>query len=149
MKHFKPYELVSRKIYFDMNDSCLSLFEPKALIMLDDFHEFIHAVVTVNNWFWGGDLQHRGARSLQEQIEINPGHPHGMHVYDLEKGIKCRAFDMTISGMRAEDVRHIILTRQNDSLLSEITRLENHVSWVHIDCMPLPAGIERIHLFEA
>jgi hypothetical protein len=149
MKHFKPYELVSRKVYLDMKDDCLSLFELEALQMLDDFHEFMGTIVTVNNWFWSGNLQHRGARSVDEQLMINPGHPHGMHVYDLEHGIKCKAFDLDVSGYDADEIRTIILDNKDHPLLSRIQRMETKISWVHMDCGPLSNGVGRIQLFGA
>jgi hypothetical protein len=142
MRHFQAYELVDELLYNRMGDDCLKLFEPEALIALDDFEDFFGRPVVVNNWHAGGALQHRGYRPHAVQVALGTVKTISQH----ELG---NAFDCTIHDIDAETARQRILENQDNSLLVRITRMESGVPWVHFDLKELPEGVQRIHLFTA
>ena len=136
MKYFKAYELVDRKTYEKMGEDALSLFNPTALIMLDDFREFIEAPVTVNNWYFGGRHEWRGWRTKAKCIELGaPGSEHG----------KGNAFDLNVKDFTANEVRQIVRINQADPLLRLIMRMEDKVGWIHMDRKPVK---NRIYFFK-
>jgi hypothetical protein len=51
--------------------------------------------------------------------------------------------------MTADEARKVIKLNQNDPLLKNITRMEDKVSWLHIDAGQIPKNKERIYLFKA
>lgn len=149
MRHFQPYELVSRSLFEARGDDAIKVFAPVALEALDDLREYFGVPIAVNNWHSGGPFEHRGARSLTEEMSINPGHGHSRHIFGLVERPLADAFDLDVQGFTAEAARVRILANKDNPLLCKITRLESGVSWVHFDTMPLPAGVARIHLFKA
>ena len=137
MKYFKLEELVDRETFETQGEKAWSLFNPIALIALDNLREYFGVSIMINNWAKGGTMQWRGYRSPQCPI----GAVHSQH----RKG---NAFDCSISKHDAGMARAIILAYQENELLRNITRLEDKVSWVHFDCAPLPEGKKRIYLFQ-
>jgi hypothetical protein len=141
MKHFQLYELVSKEVYDSMGDKAWDLFKPNALIMLDNFREFIGAPCSVNNWY-GSD----GSYEVRQLSGFRPQScPIGAKFSQHKLG---NAFDVHVSGMTAGEARKRILADQNNSLLLNIMRLEDKVAWVHMDAMVLPVGVKRIHVFQ-
>jgi len=136
MRYFTAKELVDRETYEQMGETALTLFNPEALIALDDLREFLNAPITVNNWHNGGALQWRGWRTKQKATEL--GAPNSQHA-------KGNAFDCTISRLPASTVRAMILAHQDNELLRRITRIEGGVSWLHFDLKPVE---RRIHVFK-
>lgn len=140
LNYFHPYELVSREVYETLGDKCLSLFDPAALRSLEALRLFLAVPLTVNDWHWGGKFQRRGFRTHAEQKAENPDAMKSAHIYG-------KAFDFDAQGIPADRVRSMIMASQDIPLLSEITRLEYNVNWIHFDIMPLPVGVPRIDLF--
>jgi len=141
LKHFQVYELVPPEIYAKMGSQALSLFDEKALMMLDNFRDFVGKPVVINNWHAGGPFAHRGWRSLGDEMKANPNSKgHSAH----QAG---EAFDADVQGMTAEEVRKKILDDINNPLTDLINRLEGLVTWVHFDHLSLPLGTGRIHVF--
>jgi len=138
MKNFAVFELVDRETYENMGEGALSLFNPDALIALDDLRDFFGKGIIVNNWSWGGKFQWRGFRTPGKATEL--GNQNSQHA-------KGNAFDCDIQGFTAEQARQKILADHNNLLLSKIMRMEADVSWLHIDLGPVPKGKERIYLF--
>lgn len=137
MRHFKAYELVDRKTYEQMGENALSLFTPQALRMLDDFREFFGVPIRVNDWYKGGKFQWRGWRTPAKCAMLGtPGSRHG----------KGEAFDLDVEDHTAQEVRQIVRINQDDPLLRHVMRMEDGVSWVHIDCMKTD---KRIYFFRA
>ena len=122
MRHFELYELVDKATYERIGDAAWALFNPNALIALDDLRDFLGVPLTVNNWMKGGDRQYSGYRP--------PECPIGAKLSQHRLG---NAFDALPKDMTAEDARQMILADQDNPLVSLITRLEADVSWVHFD----------------
>jgi hypothetical protein len=145
MRHFKPWELVDKSTHETMGDACLTLFEPDALIALDDLRDFFGVPLTCNNWHSGGPFEWRGARTPDKCIEL--GAPHSAHMADPLRGILCTAFDCDVEGMTAGDARRLIVLAKDTHLVKLIQRIEGGVSWLHFDLMPPPKGETRIYTF--
>lgn len=137
MKHFITQELVDQKTYEKMGEDALSLFHPNILIALDDLRSFFNASISINDWFLGGKSQWRGYRPTDCPI----GAKNSQH----RKG---NAFDCTVKGRSAEEARVEILAHQDNELLIHIMRMEDKVSWLHIDGGTPPPGKSRIYLFQ-
>lgn len=137
MKYFELNELVDRNTFEMLGEAAWNLFNPVALIALDNLREYFGVPIVVNNWAKGGTMQWRGYRSAECPIgAVRSQHRNG------------NAFDCTIRGYEAGMARSIIMAYQENELLKDITRLEDKVSWVHFDCASLPPGKKRIYLFQ-
>jgi hypothetical protein len=143
MKFFHAWELVSRAEYDVAGEGSLSLFDAEAIIALDDLREFFGVGIMINNWYTGGLFQHRGYRTLADELAANP-HSSGHSAHQVGK-----AFDCDIQGFTAEEARKCILENQDNPLLRRIMRMEADKNWVHFDVLTLPPGMRRIHLFKA
>lgn len=137
MRYFQLYELVDRHTYETQGDAAWGLFNPEALIALDDLREYFNVPVTVNNWYNGGPFQWRGYRTPEQAIKN--GAPNSQHRFG-------NAFDLDVQGVPATNARQIILDNQNHNLFCRIQRLEGKVSWVHFDLLPVA---NRIYVFSA
>jgi len=140
VKYFKSEELVDKKTFETMGENSLSLFNPEALVALDNLREYFNCPITVNNWHRGGIFQWRGYRTPEKAKEL--GSPNSQHA-------KGNAFDCTINGYSAREVRAEIIAHQDHELLKLITRMEANTSWLHFDLMELPKNKQRIYLFRA
>lgn len=63
----------------------------------------------------------------------------------LSAHILGKAGDFTVEGLTAAQSRQKII--QNAHLLPHPIRLENNVTWLHIDILPQHGIIEKVHLF--
>jgi hypothetical protein len=137
MKHFQPYEIVDKQTFEKMGDDALSLFNPEALIALDDLREFFDKPITVNNWHEvKGGFQWRGFRTPEKAAEL--GSPKSQHAQG-------NAFDCDIRGYTAEQARIVIQHHKDDPLLCRIMRMEAKVPWLHFDLKPVE---NRIYVFK-
>lgn len=139
MKYFKLYELVDQRTYEEEGDAAWEHFTDEILFSLDGLREFFGRPVTVNNWMAGGHFQFRGFRPAWYQPGVTPGSQH-------RKG---NAIDCDVAGMPANQARREIVENKDNPLLAKITRTEDGVNWIHLDCLVLPEGKERIYLFKA
>ena len=138
MKYFNLEEIVDRTTFETLGEKAWQLFNPFALIALDDLREYFGVQITVNDWSHGGTMQWRGYRSADCPV----GAIHSQHRMG-------NAFDCTIKGHEASEARAIIMAYQENELLQYITRLEDKVTWVHFDLALLPKDKKRIYLFQA
>jgi hypothetical protein len=129
-RYFKGYELVDKHTYHKFGENVWMFFNPVALRALDGIREYFDRPVIVNDWFKGGQLQFRGLRPPY----CTTGTTYSQHRFG-------NAFDCTIVGMDAEDVRKIILQDKNHPLLKDITCIEEKVSWLHFDCRNISGRI--------
>jgi len=135
-KHFKIEELVDKNTFQNYGNDAWLLLPNESIEMIDGIREFFDAPVTCNDWIWGGKMQFRGYRPLMCKVGArNSYHKKGM------------AFDFDVKGLSAEEARKRILDDQDNHLLKNITRMEDRVSWVHVDSGELKDWQERIHVF--
>jgi len=121
-EHFTISELVDKATLLALGEGkCWKLFPEKFLICLDRLRSALGRSITINNWHTGGQYQWRGYRSSNCKI----GAEKSMHRYG--KGV-----DFDVKGMTSAQVRSYL--KSNAEMYPEITRCENDVSWVHVDC---------------
>lgn len=133
MKYFQLEELISEATYKRMGDEVITVFNPHALLSLDNLREFFGVPITINNWHIGGKFNWRGYRDAGYKY-FNSRSEHA----------KGNAFDLDVAGMTAEQARQKIIANKDDPLLIGIQRMENKVNWVHFDLRPVA---NRIRLF--
>lgn len=121
-KYFKIQELVDKKTFERFGESAFMFFDPRLLRTIDAIREYFNKPVLINNWSQGGDFDSRGLR--------RPDDPEGAKFSQHRFG---RAVDFTVFGLTAEEVREIIINNQTHEAFREIKRIEDGVSWVHID----------------
>ncbi len=134
-EHFKIQELVDKPTYEKYGESAWMFFNPVALKTLDGIRDYFNKPITVNNWASGGNMDSRGLRSPND----NTGSKWGFHP-------KGNAFDFSVQGMTADEVREIIIEHQNEEPFCDITRMEINITWVHIDFANV--DVDKIYLFK-
>jgi hypothetical protein len=133
---FKLEELVDPQSFNDYGEGCWSFFPQESLYMLHGIRTYFNVPITINTWHSGGPFQQRGYRGPSSTI--------GAALSYHKRG---RAFDFDVKGMTAEQVRTEIKMHQDDENLKLIQRMENKVTWCHVDCGTLKEGQSRIYLF--
>lgn len=131
--HFIIQELVDKATFEKFGEQAWMLFNPVALEALDDLRRFFNVPITVNNWHKGGYYQYRGFRPRS----CNVGAEYSQHRLG-------NAFDCDIHGVTADEARKRILENQDSLMLFQITRLEDKVNWVHLDCANIDGRIKLI-----
>lgn len=144
-KYFTLPELVCPHVYGKYAESQIwSFFTTEALeTLLVLREEIICKPFTINNWKTGGNYSQRGLRCnvcvlCKEKTMLEKPY---MSAHTLG-----RAFDITVSGMEAEAARKIIIDDSNK--LPYPIRLEDGVSWLHVDVMDLCNG-KKVTLFNS
>ncbi|MEM5810156.1 MAG: D-Ala-D-Ala carboxypeptidase family metallohydrolase [Candidatus Aenigmatarchaeota archaeon] len=125
-KYFKIEELVDKATFEKFGENAWWMISEKAIIMLDNFREFIGRPVIVNNWKTGGQYQYSGFRPRN----CETGAEYSQHRFG-------RAFDIKITGMTSQEIYKKILENKEHPLLKNITAIEDislTPTWVHIDC---------------
>jgi len=141
-KHFRLEELVSKIVFEKYGERAWSFFDPNLLKTLDDIREHFKKPIDINNWKWGGNFHQRGLRANCDDIVKKKTLNNQLYISEHILG---RAFDFDVRGYEAEEVRREIL--KNNDKFPYIRRIEDNVSWVHIDGKP--TGKYDIYLFKA
>ena len=127
-KYFKLQELVCPDVYRKYGDRAWSFFDPRLLETLFFLREKIGRPFVVNNWKIGGKFSQRGLRcnlcDLNKKATLND------RVY-MSAHSQGQGVDFDVKGMQAHEVRKLIIEIQEE--LPYPIRLENNVSWVHLD----------------
>lgn len=140
-KHFKIYELVSKKALDHYGETkCWQFLDEDLLRTFDKIREMTGRAITVNTWYWGGRFSQRGWRANLDDIPYNKTIKKQMYngFHNLGK-----AGDFDIKGWSAEKSRKWIL--ENQEHFPYITYMEDKVNWVHIDGRQSPH--KGIYLF--
>ena len=119
-KYFTVKELVSEDVYDLLGDNAIKLLDTNALEVLEDVREILGVPLICNNWEFGGKRNYCGYR----EIPCTVGAPRSAH----RDG---KAFDLISVKMDAEKMRNIL--KQNAHKLRHKIRIEDGVSWLHID----------------
>ena len=127
-KHFRIEELVDQETFELLGENSWKLFDPTALRAIDVLRETFGSA-TINDWVWGGRFKDSGYRSQKSKV----GSMGSMH----RQG---HAFDLKFKNITSEEVRQAIKT---DEIFWKglIGRIENNVSWLHIDTKNMPDAI--------
>jgi len=123
-KYFKAYELLPPDIFEKYGVDGLYLIDDRITWTLDQIRDTIKKPITVNNWKFGGQFSQRGYRT-----DPNVGVKFSPHRFG-------RGVDFDIAGVTAQEFRNMVRSLKIN--LPYITRMEDTVNWIHIDCMGLP-----------
>lgn len=123
-KYFKAEELVDPETYKNLGNKSLEIcFDNKILWQIDSIRDYFNKPIKVNNWHTKGKFKLRGYRPF----DCTTGSLYSQHKFG-------RAFDFDVDGLEAEFVRNEIIKNQYLPTFKYITRIEDGVNWVHIDC---------------
>ena len=131
--YFIVQELVTKRCYELLGDNAILLFDLNLLISLVKLRKMLNCSFYINNWCWGGTVDGRGYRDNFETT----GSKYSMHRV-------AKAFDFVANGLEAQEIRDFII--ENAILFPLIKRIEDNVSWVHIDTKD--TGKNGIYLFK-
>lgn len=125
-KHFKTYEFLPKRIYELYNDDRgLRHINPKIPLIMDYLREELGARITINDWYWGGDFQQRGRRTIESDV-----------YKELSDHSDGNAVDFHVEGKTANEVRERILGDLCEDLkVLGVTAIEDEhyaPTWVHI-----------------
>lgn len=138
-QYFQLYELVCPEVYNKFGDRAWGFLDEKLLVTLDWIRRTLDRKITVNNWYNGGRFDERGLRCIQCKMVHDKCMQGQVYVSGHILG---RAADFDVDGLEAGEVR-VWLAANKDKLPYNI-RLENHVSWVHLDTEDTG---KKIHIF--
>lgn len=127
-QYFHLSELVCKHVYDKFGEKAWLFLDEKAIISLDTIRRMLGKVITVNNWYDGGEYDERGLRCIQCSIVKQKCISNEVY---LSAHILGRAFDFDVEDMTAGEVR-VWIAKNKDKLPYNI-RLENHIDWVHLD----------------
>lgn len=157
--YFTLDELVCPHVYYRFGDMCWMFLHEKQLELMDWVREKLGKPIYVNNWdqYKNSDyikfIKEKAEHKYPLLAETIPAPPNGL--LD-ERGLRCnlcslnllkvhagiiyssphfrgQGDDYDIQGMVAEETRQWLI--KNSINLPYNIRLENNVSWVHMDCL--------------
>jgi hypothetical protein len=156
-KYFTPDELApknvceaaetfARSIYPDnqaMIDKVVmfvvgSMFDPQILKAIDWLREQ-YGTCIINNWKRGGPFQYRGLRQKASKY-YREGSTHSLTPDRQVQGADC-----SFTRITAEEIRQDIRKREVNGESMPFTRVENEVTWIHVDVKP--TGLSKVHFF--
>ena len=139
-KYFTIDELVCPHIYDKFGEIAWQFFDQRLLITLDTLRERFNKPIFVNDWQVHGRFDERGFRCIQCDLVKKAIKEKRLYVSPHMTG---QGADFDVQGLLAEEVRQWIIKNQN--LLPYPIRLENGVSWVHLDTRDADKG--KVYLF--
>lgn len=142
-QYFKIEELVCPHVYNKYREEQMwSFFSMAALETLLVLREYIiQKPFIINNWKSGGSYSQRGLRC---NICAIPKEKTNLEKVYMSAHCTGEAYDITVQGMSAEEAHQLII-KNKDNLPYPI-RLEDGVSWLHVDTYDMGNG-KKITLF--
>ena len=141
-QYFHKFELVDVPTFNKYGARSWQFFDTNILHVLLIIRQGIGKPIIVNDWKDGGIYEERGLRTNIGQICKNKTQLGKLY---LSGHVLGKAFDFKVKGMDSSDVRKWIF--DNKDLMPCKVRLENNVSWVHIDTKYL-RGNPKIYIFD-
>jgi hypothetical protein len=139
-QYFTLPELVCPEVFNKFGETAWQFLDDRAVITIDWIRRTLNKSITINNWYDGGQFDERGLRCIQCKL-VHDKCVQGQ-VY-VSPHILGRAYDFDVEGLDAASVR-VWLAANKDKLPYPI-RLENNVSWVHLDTEDTG---RKIYIFE-
>lgn len=127
-KYFLLHELVCDHIYEKYGETAWQFIDEKAIITIDWIREKLDKPIYINNYEWGGGQTQSGVRCNICQLVKKWTDDNKVY---MSAHITANAFDFSVKGMTAEEVRNWLVRNQED--LPYPIRLEAGVDWVHLD----------------
>lgn len=141
--YFSLDELVCPHVYNHFGEIAWGFFDSKLLVTIDRIRELLNKPIFVNNWKDGPTVyfDERGFRCIQCDLVKKAIAENRLYCSPHMRG---QAIDCDIQGLVSSEVREWLIKNQN--LLPYPIRLENNVSWVHIDVVDNFEG-KKVTLF--
>lgn len=127
-QYFDIQELVCKHVYTKFGQVAWSFFDERILETLLVIREKLGKPIYVNNWQVGGNLTQRGLRC---NVCVLVAEKTALEKVYMSTHIQGNGIDFDVQGMSAAEVRGWII--KNQILLPYPVRLEDNVSWVHLD----------------
>lgn len=144
IQNFDLRELVCPHVYQHFGHQAWRFLDDKLLETINAIREkILCAPMTVNNWHLGGTFSQRGLRCNLCDLVREKSRRQRLY---LSAHCLGKAIDCNVDGMTAEEARRLIIVKQE--LLPYPIRLEDGVSWLHIDVYDNDKG-EKVYLFKA
>jgi hypothetical protein len=130
-KHFIAQEFLPKAIYGMYGDSGLSIFmDARILWTADQIREHYEVPCLINDWHRGGL---RGQCGYRERGVVIDSSQCSQHYFG-------RAIDMIVMGIKSEQVRQDIRDGKLIKEITYVTRIEDDVEWLHLDCASVPGN---------
>lgn len=143
-KYFGIKELVCPEVYNKFEEKSWQFFDRDFLeTLLVVRRDILGVPMVCNNWAKGGQHTQRGLRCNICGIPRSRTNVGGLYMSAHCNGA---AGDFSIPGMTAEEARKKIIS--NRGLLPVNIRLEDGVSWLHIDVYD-PMNGQKVNLFKS
>lgn len=139
--YFSIKELVCKHVYNKFGEKAWQFLDTELLHTLLIIRKTINKPITVNNWSTGGTFSQRGCRCNICQIPKDKTVANALY---MSAHINGAGVDFDVKGMTAQAVRNWIIA--NQALLPYPIRLEDKVTWVHLDIYDLLNG-QKVNLF--
>lgn len=123
--NFYLHEFIPIHIYHQYGRKSTWFIRPEIIKLAQFYRDWFDSPMTINNWYWGGPYQERGYRD-----------PHTNTGSKLSQHKLGAAFDCTIRGISADEVRKEILRNKDEFMKAGLTTLEHPAyapTWVHSD----------------
>lgn len=137
-KYFGIKELVGGRTYRTHYERAWRFLDYRLLYSLLIVREEIGKAITVNH----GRMEQRGLRTIAQQIVKNKVYNNKLYISAHLLG---KAVDFDVKDMTAQQVRDWIVANQN--LFPYKIRLEDKVSWVHMDVI-WESKNKKVYLFD-
>lgn len=142
--YFGIKELVCPDMYKKFGELCWQFFDRDFLeTLLVIRRDILKVPMVCNNWANGGNYAQRGFRCNLCQISRDKTVAGKLYASSHCNGA---AGDFTVEGMTAEEARQKIIN--NKDILPVNIRLEDDVSWLHLDIYDQMNG-QKVHLFKS
>ena len=122
-RFFGIEELVNPNIFKLNKERSWSFLDTRMLWTLDELRK-LYGRCTINNWSFGGRRVDSGLR----EFNTTTGAAYSAHKFG-------KAFDCLFSGYSANEIRNDMKANPKREAYKYITRVEEDVSWLHIDNM--------------
>lgn len=127
---FSISELVCPHVHNKYGDSAWMYLSEDAVVTIDFIRRTLGKAITVNNYMDGGSFTQRGLRcNLCDLVQEKSQH----NILYLSAHIFGKAFDFDTADMTADEMR--VWLALNKSKLPYNIRLEQGVSWCHLDTL--------------
>lgn len=160
IKYFKIQELVSQRIYRNLGNKSILLFEDKVLQVLDSIKLFYmrmcsnnNVLIVVNTWHneflqdlvGGKSFKYRGFRENDYHGGAKDSQHRYANAFDFDVFVKISKLNYT----RVNPIlcrKYLIKNHKTDKNISKITRIEDNVNWLHVDFKE--TGIKKLVVFD-
>ena len=127
--HFQLHELVCKHIYEKYGEQAWQFLDPRLIETIDWIRDTFNKPIEINNYEWNGDDKQSGLRCNLCHLVKSKTDKGIVYMSAHNEG---QAVDFSVNGMSAGEVRRWL--KQHEDHLPYPIRLEDGVSWVHLDC---------------